>query len=115
MMRPPAFSRYFSLFILTVCLLLLSNCRKESPAAITQKQSSADTVISQASLDTVKMPLRNMFGVNAYAWNFLQNPADPSNVAAIYEPKMADIRNFTAYKELPGLVPDTGYSWELYL
>ncbi len=39
-----------------------------------------------------------MFGVNAYEWNFLQDPADPSEVSTIYEPKMAAIENFTAVR-----------------
>ncbi|MGB4398654.1 MAG: hypothetical protein WBJ10_04745 [Daejeonella sp.] len=38
--------------------------------------------------------LKNMFGVNTYEWNFLQDPNNPSNGSTIYEPKMALIRNF---------------------
>jgi len=49
-------------------------------------------------IDTGLTPLKNMFGINAYEWNFLQDPADPSNVAQIYEPKMAAIENFTGVR-----------------
>ena len=44
---------------------------------------------------TTTTPLKNMFGVNAYEWDFLQNPSDPSNVAQVYQPKMNAITTFS--------------------
>ncbi len=35
-----------------------------------------------------------MLGVNAFEWNFLQNPNDPNNAMEIYEPKMKLIQSF---------------------
>lgn len=48
--------------------------------------------------DSTGVPLKNMFGVNAYEWNFLQDPNNPNDVSKIYEPKMAAIKNFTAVR-----------------
>jgi hypothetical protein len=42
--------------------------------------------------------LSNMFGINAYEWNFLQDPAHPTNASHIFEPKMKLIKGFTAVR-----------------
>ncbi|WP_374948173.1 hypothetical protein [Mucilaginibacter sp.] len=44
------------------------------------------------------MPLKNMFGVNGYEWNFLEDPAAPNNRDVIFEKNMALIRNFSAVR-----------------
>lgn len=43
-------------------------------------------------------PLKNMFGINAYEWNFLENPAEPNNRTTIYEANMAVIKSFSAVR-----------------
>jgi hypothetical protein len=48
---------------------------------------------------TGAIPLKNMFGVDSYAWDFLQNPANLNDVSQIYEPKMALINNFSAVRQ----------------
>ncbi len=40
-------------------------------------------------------PLKNMFGINAYEWNFLQNPNNLNDPSHIYPPKMALIKCFS--------------------
>src|ERR1700712_1482335 len=42
--------------------------------------------------------LKNMFGINAYEWNFLQNPSDLNDPTHIYEPKMALIKTFSGVR-----------------
>ncbi|GAB2689112.1 hypothetical protein GCM10027037_09780 [Mucilaginibacter koreensis] len=39
-----------------------------------------------------------MFGINAYEWNFLQDPAHPADADKIYEPKMALAKSFTGVR-----------------
>jgi hypothetical protein len=42
--------------------------------------------------------LKNMFGINAYEWNFLQNPNDLNDATHIYDPKMDLIKCFSAVR-----------------
>ncbi|TWJ04910.1 hypothetical protein JN11_00633 [Mucilaginibacter frigoritolerans] len=43
-------------------------------------------------------PLKNMFGINAYEWNFLENPASPGDRKHIYEDNMSLIKTFSAVR-----------------
>ena len=43
-------------------------------------------------------PIKNMFGVNCYEWNFESNPFDPNDPSHVYAPKMEVIKNFTAIR-----------------
>jgi hypothetical protein len=43
------------------------------------------------------VPLKNMFGVNSYEWNFEENPA-AMNERTLYEPNMALIKSFSAIR-----------------
>ncbi|RKR85472.1 hypothetical protein BDD43_5743 [Mucilaginibacter gracilis] len=42
--------------------------------------------------------LKNMFGINAYEWNFLQNPYNLNDPLHIYEPKMNLIKTFSGVR-----------------
>jgi len=42
--------------------------------------------------------LKNMFGINAYEWNFLQNPQNLNDALHIYEPKMDLIKSFSGVR-----------------
>jgi hypothetical protein len=42
--------------------------------------------------------LKNMFGVNCYEWNILQNPNNLNDVSKPYEPKMALISGFSSIR-----------------
>ena len=44
------------------------------------------------------LPLKNMFGVNGYEWNFLENPGSPHDRNHIYEDNMKLIKSFTAVR-----------------
>jgi hypothetical protein len=43
-------------------------------------------------------PLKNMFGINGYEWNFLENPGSPNDRNHIYEDNMALIKSFSAVR-----------------
>jgi hypothetical protein len=43
-------------------------------------------------------PFKNMLGVNAFEWNFLQNPANPNDGMQIYEPKMQMLKTFSGVR-----------------
>jgi hypothetical protein len=79
--------------ILFLSAMLLINCGGASPFKTTPQSSVGltKTVANHA-------PLNNMFGINGYEWNFLQNPSDPNNGSAIYEPKMNLIKSFSAVR-----------------
>jgi hypothetical protein len=42
--------------------------------------------------------LKNMFGINAYEWNFLQNPQNLNDVSHLYAPKMDLIKKFSGVR-----------------
>lgn len=44
------------------------------------------------------VPVRNMFGINAFEWDFLQNPDKPDEIDQIYEPQMQLIRSFSSVR-----------------
>ncbi|MFD0765050.1 hypothetical protein ACFQZI_09295 [Mucilaginibacter lutimaris] len=48
--------------------------------------------------DSNQTPLKNMFGVNSYEWNFLENPAAKNEHGHIYEANMALIKSFSAVR-----------------
>ncbi|QHS57205.1 hypothetical protein GWR56_17280 [Mucilaginibacter sp. 14171R-50] len=79
-------------------MLVFSRCDVQS-----NKQTVKDTVAIINSqkpngIDSNKTPLKNMFGVNGYEWNFLENPAAPNDRSHIYEANMALIKSFSAVR-----------------
>ncbi|SHM06516.1 hypothetical protein [Mucilaginibacter sp. OK098] len=44
------------------------------------------------------VPLKNMFGINGYEWNFLENPGSPNDRKHIYEDNMALVKTFSALR-----------------
>ncbi|WP_146166538.1 hypothetical protein ABZR88_09420 [Mucilaginibacter yixingensis] len=65
-------------------------------SAITAESSLTTSGAKTTTASTV--PLKNMFGINSYEWDFLQNPADPNNRTTIYETNMALIKSFSAVR-----------------
>jgi hypothetical protein len=59
------------------------------------RESEISSKSTPKTLIKSRVPLKNMFGVNGYEWNFLQDPGNPNDVSKIYAPKMAGIRAFT--------------------
>jgi hypothetical protein len=48
--------------------------------------------------DDNKTPLKNMFGINGYEWNFEENPTAPNDRNSIYEANMSIIKSFSAVR-----------------
>ena len=98
--------RYKLLLFVTSFLLLLINCRSGKPGNLLNDIALSDTTrisaINQPPLNTTPAggptPLRNMFGINSYEWNFLENPANPNDRKHIYEDNMALIKSFSAVR-----------------
>jgi hypothetical protein len=67
-------------FIFLCCTNPEASSQSREVGALLQKPNSA--------------PFKDFLGINAFEWNFLQNPADPNNGSAIFEPKMALIQSF---------------------
>ncbi|MDO3644117.1 hypothetical protein [Mucilaginibacter sp. L3T2-6] len=44
------------------------------------------------------VPLKNMFGINAYEWNFLENPGSPNDRKHIYEDNMKLVDVFSSVR-----------------
>lgn len=98
---------------LPIAIGLLCNCNNDSSAAddiavrdITAAAAGPDTThinpINLPPLNYVRpgapIPLKNMFGINAYEWNFLENPGSPNDRKHIYEDKYALIKTFSAVR-----------------
>jgi hypothetical protein len=94
-------------------IVFLCSCNNENSNAdsiavrdITAAAEKSDTThidaINQPPINYVRpgspVPLKNMFGINAYEWNFLENPFIPNDRKHIYEDKYALIKNFSAVR-----------------
>ena len=76
--------------VIAISALLFNNCRFGTVSSKTSFDLT-DTVIKSPT------PLKNMFGINSYEWNFLQDPANP-NAKTIYEANMSVIKSFSAVR-----------------
>ncbi|HVW95036.1 MAG TPA: hypothetical protein VHA56_03625 [Mucilaginibacter sp.] len=100
-----------ALFIIPVLFLNLhcssdSGSESESVAILNQASQGPRTdkiaAINEPELNVDHshntVPLKNMFGINAYEWNFLENPASPNDRDHIYEDKTKLIAVFSAMR-----------------
>jgi len=85
-------SRRVALTLLVSSIAFTSNCRKVNLS------ESVSTSSSELSVATDTVAFNNMLGVNAFEWNFLQNPSDPNNGMQIYEPKMELVKSFAGVR-----------------
>lgn len=99
--------------VLTIsAIVFLCNCNNERSdadsiavknitAAVTPDTNKINQ-INQPQLNYVRpgapVPLKNMFGINAYEWNFEENPGSPNDRKHIYEDNMALIKTFSAVR-----------------
>jgi len=92
------------LFALAIALpMLFSQCKQENdiiPATNNEANQLgvANTNNIAANGVTADVPLKNMFGINAFEWNFLENPNDPGNTSTIYEANMSLIKTFSGVR-----------------
>lgn len=94
---------YKCLIGIVATILFFNNCRfgKNNQAGATA--TIRDSVkISKLTSDNSALPnaiaLKNMFGINAYEWNFLQDPANQKQHHTIYEANMAIIKSFSSVR-----------------
>jgi len=45
-----------------------------------------------------KIKIKNLFGINAFEWDFLQDPNNPNDGTKIYEPKMERLKSFSSIR-----------------
>lgn len=76
----------FALLSLTV------SCKKDL-----EKFSQIAVVEESKALES-GIKLNDMFGVNTYEWNFLQDPNSPAVGSTIFEPKMSLIKSFSGVR-----------------
>ncbi len=89
---------------LFVVVIVLSRCGERSAKQVTPQVAvipDGDTINIDAGSKIhpalYPVPLKNMFGVNSYEWNFEEDPA-AMNERQIYEPNMALIKSFSAIR-----------------
>jgi len=72
---------------------------------------AVDRVSAPNSVGANPNPLKNMFGINAYEWNFLQDPNNLNDPLHIYPPKMQLIKCFSGvrhYLDWEKIEPEQG-------
>lgn len=84
------YSLFRMLLAIVTVSFLIAGCKKDAVKAASKSVTDSAKTITDAN-----PPLANMFGVNTYPWDFLQNPSNPSAVGAIYQPKMNFIESFS--------------------
>jgi hypothetical protein len=105
--------RYKAFLIFAGVVLFLCNCNNQnssadsiavkniSSAAVKQDTTHIDP-INQPQINFIRpgsrVPLKNMFGINGYEWNFLENPGSPNDRKHIYEDNYALIKTFSAVR-----------------
>ncbi|MBK0381125.1 hypothetical protein [Mucilaginibacter segetis] len=79
-----------------LAIMAFTRCRVEPGRS--HGVDSVTITTARAANDSNQTPLKNMFGINSYEWNFLENPAAPNNRSHIYEDNMALIKCFSAVR-----------------
>lgn len=87
-------------YVSLIAILGLSKCSLRSREKFVAVQDSVKLIKANQvfNIDSTQAPLKNMFGVNAYEWNFLEDPAAPKDHDKIYEANMAIIKSFSAIR-----------------
>jgi hypothetical protein len=88
---------YKALVTLSLFSLSFNRCHTQNTDSLkksTETASNNKTISSSPST----VPLKNMFGVNTYEWNFLQDPANPNLKSTIYETNMSLIKSFSGIR-----------------
>ena len=70
------------------------------PKCFNNFQTSASNQTDYVNRNKIEsnIRLKDMFGVNAYEWDFLQDPNNPTIGSRIFEPKMSLIKNFSGVR-----------------
>jgi len=90
--RNPRFSR--TLLVLATAAALFDSCKKDSPTLSNAlKLDTSSTSFSAAAAAPTSTPLQNMFGVNAFAWDFFG-----SNPSSVDPTKMSLMKTFSGVR-----------------
>jgi hypothetical protein len=84
--------------LITFSLFTLSFNRCHYDKTDSLKKSTETVTKNKSNTSPANIPLKNMFGINAYEWNFLQDPANPNLKSSIYETNIALIRSFSSVR-----------------
>ena len=89
----------FYLAISLSTVLLTSRCRKlaDTPVALSKVTVSGATVDATRA-GNKPIAIKDMFGINGYEWNFLQDPNNVNDVSKVYAPKVALIKGFGSFR-----------------
>ena len=80
--------------LLLIPLLAFSRCQKRGLTPVASTETATETNVK----DTAGVTLRNMFGVNGYEWNVLQDPNNVNDASKVYEPKWAIIKGLGSFR-----------------
>lgn len=69
----------------------LTDCHSDGPNNFNQPDDSTKTT-------TRKVKMKDMLGINAFEWDFLQDPNNPNDGSKIYEPKMELLKSFSSVR-----------------
>ncbi|MEB0248972.1 hypothetical protein QN344_02440, partial [Mucilaginibacter sp. 5B2] len=88
------------MFPVLIATLSFSRCHfREKAKPVIAKDTVAIVKPGEPNpADSNQTPLKNMFGVNGYEWNFLENPTARNDRNHIYEANMALIKSFSAVR-----------------
>ena len=93
--------KFFTVIVIAITGMFFNDCRQDKAKSNTSGIRDTTTV-GGAALNSVILanptPLKNMFGINSYEWNFLQDPANINLKSTIYEANMSVIKSFSAVR-----------------
>lgn len=92
LVRMNSLSRKLLLLIALSAIIVTYTCRKNKVSENTATDGAELPLIADTNA------FKNMLGINAFEWNFLQDPANPNNGMQIYEPKMELIQSFAGVR-----------------
>lgn len=84
--------RKILLLVALFAVVIVFTCRKSHVV-----DDVAESAVAQPAV-TDTTAFKNMLGINAFEWNFLQDPGNPNNGMQIYEPKMELIKSFAGVR-----------------
>ena len=104
--RNTRFSR--PLWVLATAAALFASCKKDSqtPAGALKLDTASNSSFSAASGVSTTTPLKNMFGINAFAWDFFGS--DPGNIDATKMGLMKTFSGVRHYLDWSSLEPTQG-------
>jgi hypothetical protein len=96
---------YKYLSLIAVVMLFGGRCRSQNPSSLKNGEENvkdrvyiSKSILNDTAAAANPVALKNMFGINVYEWNFLQDPANQNLKHTIYEKNMAIIKSFSSVR-----------------